>query len=542
MSSRLVDALLAVSGSLELSVAIKVTVLLSLGLVTARCIRHGRASRRHAQLAATFATILVLPVVILVAPSVSVPIPTAGSPVSTTIPPASSKRPPSDTAGVPTNAADSRDGAHASSTAIPRLVAIGRVVWLVGVGLLLVAFALDLRRIGRLRRFGLPWPEPRERLRSLAAERGVNRSVALLVHETVSAPLTFGVWRPAIVLPDEARAADSAEIERVLIHELEHIRRGDWFVQVAARFACALYWFHPLVWIAWRQLRLEAERTADDAVLDTAERTEYADQLVSLARRLSSAGAHEGRVLGMANRSDLAARVAALLDDGQRRGRAGVAAVTSIAGVAILAVVAIAPVRAVARPPVQPIVQVESSHDTDSDESGPSRLDKALLEAAEEGDLRSVERLIDAGANVNGAIDGDGSPLIAAARAGRTDAVLALLDRGADPNLGVRGDGNPLIAAAREGHEKVVAILLDRGAEIDAVVPDDENALIQASAEGRLDVVELLVGRGADVNARVWVEHTYRNPNGEWRSPLIMARKGRHDAVAKFLVTSGAKE
>jgi Zn-dependent protease with chaperone function len=73
-----------------------------------------------------------------------------------------------------------------------------------------------------------------------------------------------------------------------IVHELAHVRRGDWVSQCFARAICALYWFHPLVWVAWRQLQLEAERACDDAVLACAEATDYANQLVGLAKRLSS--------------------------------------------------------------------------------------------------------------------------------------------------------------------------------------------------------------------------------------------------------------
>jgi len=200
--------------------------------------------------------------------------------------------------------------------------------------------------------------------------------------------------------------------------------------------------------------------------------------------------------------------------------------------------------------------------------------DRALFEAAESGDTSAIEKLLSAGANVNRVLHGDGTPLIGAARSGHLEAVrllldrgadpntpvpgdgnplimaaleghidvvVLLLDRGADPNKGVRGDGNPLIMAAREGRLEVVALLLDRGAKIDQMVPDDENALIQASGEGHLNVVKLLVTRGANVNARVWVEHG-EGSKGEWRTPLRMARKGRHSAVVAFLLEAGAQD
>ena len=169
-------------------------------------------------------------------------------------------------------------------------------------------------------------------------------------------------------------------------------------------------------------------------------------------------------------------------------------------------------------------------------------LDRALLRASEVGDISTMNRLLDGGANVNAMLDGDGSPLIAAARRGHLEAARLLLNRGADSNIQVPKDGNPLIMAARGGHMEVVALLLDRGAAINHIVAGDENPLIQASASGRLDVVKLLVNRGADVNARAWAERTIDRSNGEWRTALSMARQGNHAEVVSFLLAVGAKE
>ena len=169
-------------------------------------------------------------------------------------------------------------------------------------------------------------------------------------------------------------------------------------------------------------------------------------------------------------------------------------------------------------------------------------LDEALYEAAEQGDLGDIAKLLDAGADVNTALVGDGSPLIGAARGGRVEAVRLLLGRGADPNLAVSGDGNPLIMAAREGHGNVVELLLTSGARIDEVAPGDENALIQASGRGHLAIVKLLVAHGANTNARVWAANRNDEARGEWRTPLGMARQGRHAAVVSFLMSAGARD
>ena len=165
-----------------------------------------------------------------------------------------------------------------------------------------------------------------------------------------------------------------------------------------------------------------------------------------------------------------------------------------------------------------------------------------LMGAAQSGYLEAVRLLLDRGADPNLAVSGDGNPLILAAREGHADVVKLLLDRHADPNLAVLGDGNPLIMAAREGHADVVALLLDHGADIDKIVPEDENALIQASGEGHLKVVKLLVSRGANVNARAWAAKTSVRSDGEWRTPLSMAKKGNHEAVIAFLLEVGARD
>ena len=128
---------------------------------------------------------------------------------------------------------------------------------------------------------------------------------------------------------------------------------------------------------------------------------------------------------------------------------------------------------------------------------GASAADRALYEAAQNGDIAAITTLLNAGANVNAAIPGDGSPRLGAARAGRLDAVRLLLDQGADPNMAVPGDGSALIAAFGAGHVNVVNLLLDRGAEVDQVVLDNENALIQASGAGRRHAARSCSSRGA---------------------------------------------
>ena len=111
--------------------------------------------------------------------------------------------------------------------------------------------------------------------------------------------------------------------------------------------------------------------------------------------------------------------------------------------------------------------------------------DRDLYEAALEGDVSAMTDLIAAGANVDAALSGDGSPLIGAARSGSLDAVRLLLDRGANPNLGVHGDGSALIVAADKGGMEIVRLLLDRGADPNLGVRGDGSPLIAAAGSGQ---------------------------------------------------------
>ena len=506
----------------EIPFIAKATAILALGLVAAAFAQRASAAIRHALISATFVVLLILPVAVVSLPEIAIRVPIAAFESVVSRPPTSAlsvAREPSP----PTQAIAATQRVELSARIIIR------IIWVTGAALVLVSLAAGLWRVRRLRRTGLPT----ESIAKLAWRNdqlsktlsGVRRPIEVLLHEDVVAPLTCGVLRPVIIMPRESTGWGAAALRRALIHELEHVRRFDWWVYLAARTTCAIYWFHPLVWIAYRQLTLDAERACDDAVIAHEESTQYAEQLVALARQMVT---RTQPALSMASRSDLAARVSAVLDPNRPRGRAGVgrAALVVLAASALLIAIA----------PIQLVASVASGEQR---RGGGSRLDRALVEAADEGDVEGVKELLDGGANINATVDGDGSPLIAAARGGYLELVTMLLDRGADPNLAASGDGNPLIMAAGEGHTRIVELLLDRGARVDDVVPGDENALITASGQGKLDAVKLLVSRGADVNARVFVEANDERP-GEWRTPLSMARREGHRAVVEYLISVGA--
>jgi bla regulator protein blaR1 len=334
--------LLAVSDSIELSIIAKATVVLGLALLAVRSFRRTRASVRHVVLASAFGVLVVLPAVVRVLPPVAVPVP-----VTAESDPIPRRLFVVDDAAAP-HLLRVLDVTPAPGRIPPAWMAMSlRSAWIAIAALFLVPVAIVLWRLHQLRRGGVPWSRGEPLLRTLAAQAGVRRSIDVLLHERIAAPLTCGFARPAIVLPIDAADWSDADIRRAIVHELEHVRRGDWPLQLAARVVCALYWFHPLAWIAWRHLCLESERACDDAVLRSAEGTEYAAQLVTLASRLSHGAMRP--MLSMASRSDLSTRIDAVLDSRQSRGRAGLVSASVTIAVAGLVVCALSPLRAVTR-------------------------------------------------------------------------------------------------------------------------------------------------------------------------------------------------
>jgi uncharacterized protein (TIGR03435 family) len=226
---------------------------------------------------------------------------------------------------------------------IPRVLV---VLWLIGVVGFLAPVAIGVWQVSRLRRTAIPWSGGQELVQSLALGRGVRRRIDVVLHEAVAGPMTCGVLRPSIILPVAGRDWDESSLTRALRHELEHVARWDLLTNGLSRTICAAYWFHPLVWAAWRRLRLEAEKACDDAVVVHDDARDYASLLVSMAQQASS---DQPPLLAMARRDDLTARVAALLDQMQTRGPVGRrlgAGLIVIAAVVVLGVAPITVVRA----------------------------------------------------------------------------------------------------------------------------------------------------------------------------------------------------
>lgn len=191
------------------------------------------------------------------------------------------------------------------------------VVYVLGVTLVLLRMVSGWRRVRALVR-GAKVHAGAALSASFADVRstlGITRRVALLVSPEQLVPITTGVLRPIVILPNAALEWDEATHRAVLVHELSHVRAGDAMFGVASRLMCALYWFHPAAWWIADRLHRELELACDDRVLDAGVRpSEYADVLVRAADRLHAALPSRDVVMAAARRGGLRERLDAIVN------------------------------------------------------------------------------------------------------------------------------------------------------------------------------------------------------------------------------------
>ncbi len=144
------------------------------------------------------------------------------------------------------------------------------------------------------------------------------RRVRVGISPGVKVPVTLGILRPWVLLPQECRNWEDSKLRSVLAHELTHVRRGDCFTKLAADLNCCIYWFHPLSWMAARRLAEIAEMASDSsAARFIGDQRRYAQHLLEVASALKGSRQRVAwQAVSMARSSQLASRVQSVLAGG----------------------------------------------------------------------------------------------------------------------------------------------------------------------------------------------------------------------------------
>jgi beta-lactamase regulating signal transducer with metallopeptidase domain len=302
--------------------------------------------------------------------------------------------------------------------------AIG-LVWLIG---RLVLGAVLLRRVVR-RGTALDAPEWRHPLLEAADRLSLERLPRLVMSDRLPMPFACGLVNPAIVLPAGATEWDERRRRAVLFHELAHLSRYDLIGNALGQLACAVYWFHPLVWMAARKLRVESERAADDLVLGVGTRaSEYADHLLQIVCRAARSRT-PAIALPMAQRHEFEGRMLAILEREARREPASgrhAAALGALALSLVIPLAALAPARVEA--PALPAVQ-SAIRDSVTPRPEPSShpVERATAVSAKRPPVAPAPTPPPAGAAGMAAVQGkDSTAVIAALRRALEDSVAAV--------------------------------------------------------------------------------------------------------------------
>jgi hypothetical protein len=398
------------------------------------------------------------------------------------------------------------------------------------------------------------------RLIPLGGEDGVFRARTARV-----GPALVGVLRPRVVVPaDFEQRYDEQERGLILAHERAHLAAGDAQINGLAALALCLGWFNPLFHVARRLLRVDQELACDERVM-----REHGRLRRAYAEAMLKTQASQAIPLGCAwpplGESSIRQRVAMLarpLVSDTRRALA-LPLCASLTLAACAAATAAQPPRLVVQESADPVREAQARRDfaraldpalctrwgvmcdgvaravgdrPDTDDA--SRRGMFLTLALQNGDVEQARRFIEAGADVDFFIPGDGTPLVIATQQRDYGTARLLLEAGADANRAAPGDGAPLIMASARGDLAMAELLVAYGANVNVYVPGDETPLIKAARNNHASVARYLIEQGADVNLAV-DDRTWRGAERR-RSPLSEAERNHHFEMVRLLREHGA--
>lgn len=330
-----------------LALAVRATVVFCLALGLAWLARHRAAETRHHLWTTAFVLLLALPVLTWVGPSWELPllpaVPAEALFTGETVAALQQlEEEPSPEAALPRvpPLASGRQGANETVWVGGRLAILVLLVWAAGCA---AAFRATIVGVGRFRRLvaaARPVQDPLwlGDLELLCRKLSVREDVRLLIGPDVCTPMAGGFRRPVILLPAAAANGSAERRGVVLTHELVHVRRHDPLRVIACRAVLALYWFHPLSWLASRLAADSCEEACDEAVLAAGTRpSDYARHLLELAEGLGRQPAVAA--LAILHRSKLEGRIRSIVAARPlyRRGFAGLQC-SLVLGVGVISV------------------------------------------------------------------------------------------------------------------------------------------------------------------------------------------------------------
>ena len=369
------------------------------------------------------------------------------------------------------------------------------ILWLVGVLAFLALLVQRARFVRALIAASMPAKEVHvELLEECRQPIGVRFNSRLRISDAIPSPAVCGFFRPTIVIPTALVDKLSPEgLRAILIHELAHIKRGDLWVNSIQTFLQIVYFYNPFVWLANSIIRKVCEEAVDETVLVAlgGQAKDYSNTLIDIGEMAFWRADLGLRLIGVAeSRKALQWRIKHMLNrpipKSSKLGALGIIVIFTTAAVLL-------PMARAQKPSkdIEPTAAVN--------EGKPA---KSLHQAARDGDIEQVKKLIAQGTDVN-ARDENGDTALGIAVSYPSRAMVKLLiSKGADIDVKDGRGFTPLHWAIFNEDEGLAQLLVSEGADIKVKDIRDWTFLQWSIAMGQMKLTEQLITKGANIHAR----------------------------------------
>lgn len=154
------------------------------------------------------------------------------------------------------------------------------VIWGVGIGVIAAFFGINYWR--GIREFRMSLPVENEFVDEWLSSHQLRRNITIRQYDCIHTPLTYGIFRPVILLPKESLEQSPSTLNFILTHEWVHIRRFDCVTKILLTAALCIHWMNPLVWVMYLLFNRDIELSCDETVLHLLGRNRRSDYALAL--------------------------------------------------------------------------------------------------------------------------------------------------------------------------------------------------------------------------------------------------------------------
>ena len=180
-------------------------------------------------------------------------------------------------------------GAEQPPADISSSVSMWFIVWCAGIILIALFFVISYLRC--LIEFRTALPVHNHYVEKWLAKRPLKRPILVKQSDRISAPLTYGIFRPVILMPKKMDWKNEKQLQYVLSHEYVHIYRYDTVTKLIATLALCIHWFNPFVWVMYILFNRDIELACDESVIrQFGEKSKSAYSLMLISMEATKSG------------------------------------------------------------------------------------------------------------------------------------------------------------------------------------------------------------------------------------------------------------